>query len=247
MKMSAQYKTTILAFVLMIQGACASKPLIYSLGEPEVKVKSTAWADLTRDERETIKDKACITHLYRCDFNEKGEVTGIQSLDLSHTEFQELSADSLRTWTFQAGKAGRCFVDFVYTDDPVTRIFLLDEERANTVARKRMEARKTSLESKNKIRSIRRVLPDYPRYALEKGEIGTVRLNFDVNAEGIPEGVRIVESKPEGVFDRPALSALKRWRYKTLAEEPNKDRKNIEVAFYFNMQGGLGYDCNLGY
>ncbi|HET9239134.1 MAG TPA: energy transducer TonB [Oligoflexus sp.] len=245
---AAKFQISFAALMLLLTGACATKPLLYSMDEPEVAVKSTAWVDLTEGEREGIADKQCVTHLYRCDFDDKGQVTAVEALDLSHAEFKELSEESLRAWKFQPGKAGQCFVDFVYTDDARTRMIILQKAHAEKVASTRAQERMPRpATARKKTRSIKQVTPRFPKEAAIKGTMGVVRLQFDVNAEGIPENIKVIDSKPEREFDREARVALQYWRYKPLAEEPDTERSNIEVAFYFNLEGRLGYDCPLGY
>jgi TonB family protein len=218
------------------------------MDEPEVAVKSTAWVDLTEEEREGLAKKQYVTHLYRCDINDKGQVTAVEALDLSHPEFKELSEESLRAWTFEAGRPGQCFVDFVYTDDARTRMIMLQKAHAEKVASTRAQERMPRPATlRKKTRSIKQVKPHFPKEAALKGTIGVVKLKFDVNAEGVPENIQVIHSKPEREFDREARTALQYWRYKTLAEEPDTERSNIEVAFYFNLEGRLGYDCALVY
>jgi TonB family protein len=244
----AKFRISFAALMLLLNGACATKPLLYSMDEPEVAVKSSAWVDLDEKEKETLVGKQCITHLYRCDFNDKGQVTAVEALDLSHPEFKELSEESLRAWTFQPGKAGQCFVDFVYTDDARTRMIMLKRTHAEKVASVRAQERmprNTTL--RKKTRAIKLVKPRFPKEAALKGAIGLVKLQFDVNAAGFPENIKVIDSKPEREFDREARVALQNWRYKPLAEEPDTERSNVEVTFYFNLEGLLGYDCPLSY
>jgi protein TonB len=245
---AAKFKLSLMALMLLLTGACATRPLLYSLDETEVSVKSTAWVDLTEEEKAGLAQKQCVTHLYRCDFNDKGQVTGVEALDLSHPDFKELSEESLRGWTFKPGTSGQCFVDFIYTDDARTRMIILQKEHAEKVASVRAQERQPRpLTLKQKTRSVKKVTPKFPKEAALKGTIGLVRLQFDVNAEGIPENIKVIDAKPEHAFEREARIALQYWRYKTLAEEPDTERSNIEVTFYFNLEGRLGYDCSLGY
>lgn len=77
--------------------------------------------------------------------------------------------------------------------------------------------RGTSPRSAPKPKRIRYVAPKYPKRALKEGVSGFVTLEFVVNASGEPRSLSIVDSKPEGLFERAALSAVKRWRYEPLA------------------------------
>lgn len=62
---------------------------------------------------------------------------------------------------------------------------------------------------------------------------GTVRARIYINERGLVDYVRIVESKPPGVFDKAALEALQRVRYEPafIAGRPVKSQKLIEVKF----------------
>ncbi|MGH8285082.1 MAG: TonB family protein [Steroidobacteraceae bacterium] len=59
----------------------------------------------------------------------------------------------------------------------------------------------------------RYVAPEYPPRALDKGESGSVTVEFVVDVSGQPRDVRVTASEPEAVFDKAALSAVRRWRY----------------------------------
>lgn len=59
----------------------------------------------------------------------------------------------------------------------------------------------------------RYVAPEYPPRALDKGESGSVTVEFVVDVSGQPRDVRVTASQPEAVFDKAALSAVRRWRY----------------------------------
>jgi TonB family protein len=62
------------------------------------------------------------------------------------------------------------------------------------------------------IAPIVRPSPDYPAVAQERGLAGSVTLQYDVTAKGAVENVSVVEST-EAVFDEPAATALKQWKY----------------------------------
>lgn len=59
-----------------------------------------------------------------------------------------------------------------------------------------------------------RVQPDYPQSALRRGIEGYVDLLFDVTASGKTENIRILDADPPGVFERAAIKALQKWKYK---------------------------------
>jgi len=59
-----------------------------------------------------------------------------------------------------------------------------------------------------------KVQPIYPRRALTRGIEGYVIVEFTVTAQGSTTDVRVVESKPPGIFDRAAVRAAARFKYK---------------------------------
>jgi TonB family protein len=55
---------------------------------------------------------------------------------------------------------------------------------------------------------------EWPASAARSGvRSGSVLVAFDVSARGGPENLRVVESRPKGVFDDEALRAVSRWHY----------------------------------
>ena len=59
-----------------------------------------------------------------------------------------------------------------------------------------------------------KVAPTYPRYALERNLQGHVLLEFAVTTTGSVRDPVVLEAEPPGVFDRAAIAAVLRFRYK---------------------------------
>lgn len=59
-----------------------------------------------------------------------------------------------------------------------------------------------------------KVAPVYPRRALTRGIEGYVLLEFTVNSTGAVENPVVVESDPPGIFDRAAMQAALKFKYK---------------------------------
>ena len=78
------------------------------------------------------------------------------------------------------------------------------------------------------------VSPQYPHREASKGIEGYVKLRFDIDVNGSPINVKVIEAKPRGSFERSARRALKKWRY----TPEKKDGENIPV---FNQQVTLEY------
>ena len=56
--------------------------------------------------------------------------------------------------------------------------------------------------------------PDYQRRALMRGIEGYVDLAFDVTAAGATTNIRVIEAQPEGIFERSAIRAVAKLKYK---------------------------------
>ena len=56
--------------------------------------------------------------------------------------------------------------------------------------------------------------PEYPSRALNRGIEGFVDLAFDITAAGATSNIRVIQAQPQGVFERAAIRALEKWKYK---------------------------------
>jgi protein TonB len=61
------------------------------------------------------------------------------------------------------------------------------------------------------------VPPEYPKDALKRGIGGEVRVRMTLDADGKVKSAAVVNASPANVFDRAALDAVRRWRFKPLA------------------------------
>lgn len=59
-----------------------------------------------------------------------------------------------------------------------------------------------------------KVQPVYPRRALSRGIEGYVIVEFTVTKQGTTKDIRVVEADPQGVFDRAAVQAAAKFKYK---------------------------------
>lgn len=69
---------------------------------------------------------------------------------------------------------------------------------------------------------IAQVAPQYPRDALQQGIEGWVLVEFTIGTEGQVKNPRIVRSEPPQIFDKSALDAVRRFRFRprTVAGSP---------------------------
>jgi protein TonB len=81
----------------------------------------------------------------------------------------------------------------------------------------------------------RYVAPEYPDRALSDKISGTVTVQYIVDKKGYTKDVHVVESAPQGVFDRAATDAIGRWRYRPVkyngqpVEVPVRTRIRFEL------------------
>lgn len=58
------------------------------------------------------------------------------------------------------------------------------------------------------------VPPKYPKRAQQRRQEGWVKVQFIITANGSVKSPFVVASKPSGVFDKEALKAIRRWKFK---------------------------------
>ncbi|MEX6503478.1 energy transducer TonB [Pseudomonas zhanjiangensis] len=82
------------------------------------------------------------------------------------------------------------------------------------------------------------VSPEYPRYALQRGIEGHVKLAFTINRSGAVENIRVLEAKPSNVFEREARRAAVRWRFAPRSENGLAVAREAVKTLYFRLEGG---------
>lgn len=77
-------------------------------------------------------------------------------------------------------------------------------------------------------------LPPYPRIAQDRDIEGRVVMSITIMPDGSVRDVRVVEARPAGYFERAAVSAVQRWRYRP----SNVIRTNVIVHMDFELKNG---------
>jgi len=66
---------------------------------------------------------------------------------------------------------------------------------------------------------ISRSAPSYPTRAARREIEGWVNIGFDINANGEPINVKVLEAEPAGTFDTAAIKSVKKWRFSPARNE----------------------------
>jgi TonB family protein len=77
------------------------------------------------------------------------------------------------------------------------------------------------------------VQPLYPAVALNAEKEGHVRLSITILPDGTVSDVEVVSANPQGYFERSAVDAVKRWRYKP----SNTTRHHVYIDIDYQLTG----------
>ena len=69
---------------------------------------------------------------------------------------------------------------------------------------------------------ISRASPRYPSRALARDIEGWVSVGFDIDVEGVPQNIFVVDSEPKQTFDNAAVNAVKKWRFSPAMNDETK-------------------------
>jgi TonB family protein len=76
--------------------------------------------------------------------------------------------------------------------------------------------------------------PDYPKYAKQNNMEGTVMVRVTLSDRGKIEDARVVESS-NNVFDEPALTAVRQFRFKPAYNRGEPVRSTVMVPVHFRL------------
>jgi len=75
-----------------------------------------------------------------------------------------------------------------------------------------------------------RIPPLYPRQALRLKKEGFVKVAFTITKEGLVKSPRVLEANPKRIFDRAALTAIRKWKFKPkMVEGKAVEQEGVQV------------------
>jgi protein TonB len=80
-----------------------------------------------------------------------------------------------------------------------------------------------------------RIEPQYPREALLKGIEGWVRVRFTILEDGTVDDPIVVEAEPRRLFNRAAIRAILRWKFKPRIVDGQAVRREAEQVIDFKL------------
>jgi len=82
-----------------------------------------------------------------------------------------------------------------------------------------------------------RIQPMYPRAAAQKRLEGWVLLEFTISTKGTVVNARVIDSKPPNIFDRAALQAILKWKYKPkIVDGTPVETRGVQVKLTFKLE-----------
>ena len=82
---------------------------------------------------------------------------------------------------------------------------------------------------------VTRIAPEYPRKAALKKIEGWVKLEFTVQGDGSVTDIKIIDSKPRRVFNRAAIKAISKWKFKPVSSVATAGKRfNQVIEFKLN-------------
>jgi protein TonB len=84
-----------------------------------------------------------------------------------------------------------------------------------------------------------RIEPKYPTQAARDGKEGWVQLSFTINELGGVEDVKVIDAEPKRIFNREAIRALRKWKYRPqiIDGKPQK-QPGLTVQLDFKLNQG---------
>ena len=81
-----------------------------------------------------------------------------------------------------------------------------------------------------------RIEPQFPREALIKGIGGWVEIEFTIEPDGSVSRPKVIASHPPGIFDRNAIRAIYKWKFKPRIVDGKAVARRATQRLDFNLQ-----------
>ena len=82
-----------------------------------------------------------------------------------------------------------------------------------------------------------RVNPQYPISAAERGIEGWVLVRFSITTSGTVKDAKVIDAKPSAIFNRAALRAIRKWKYKPkIVDGKPVERRGVTVRLNFELE-----------
>lgn len=78
--------------------------------------------------------------------------------------------------------------------------------------------------------------PTYPPAALRKGETGTVMVRIQVDAQGNPGGVALIQRSGSRDLDRAAMEAVRKWKFQPAIDDGQPVAGTVDIPVEFNLE-----------
>ncbi|GAB4171345.1 MAG: energy transducer TonB [Wenzhouxiangellaceae bacterium] len=80
-----------------------------------------------------------------------------------------------------------------------------------------------------------RIQPQYPREAAMKGIEGYVTIEFTITPTGTVRNPRVIDARPRGLFEREAIRAILRWKFKPRIVDGVAVERQATQTIEFNL------------
>ncbi len=87
----------------------------------------------------------------------------------------------------------------------------------------------------NSLTTLSRAYPKYPRRAKFKRKEGFVQLQFQIDAKGYVRNPVVLKAEPADLFEKSALKAIKRWRFKPTKGAKEDDMIDATITFNYRL------------
>ena len=89
-----------------------------------------------------------------------------------------------------------------------------------------------------KPRVLKKALPKYPELAKKSGLEGVVVVEFVVDTDGsvVPNSAKVIQARPEGIFEEEALKAIYKWKFSPAMQRDRKVRVRWQQPIIFKLK-----------